>query len=185
MSETWTRHSPPSLTTGFKRSLRASSSSRSISISNGALQPGMRYPSRKGDCLGSQRPPPFALHTALARVSGYASSSPNERCGCAISASTTVSGRRIWLPRVRLEVLPRLDTLGIGRRERRRIGASPFGGVDSEETIEDDAEESGCLDTKIGTECTRSGVRGVGLPWTCSQQSSQTLPDMIGERGDS
>lgn len=54
-------------------------------------------------------------------------------------------------------------------------------------------EESGDLSMDMGDESMRekegrmrSGVRGVdGLPWTWSQQSSQTRPGRIGEVGDS
>lgn len=113
----------PSLTIGFSRSLRASCSSRSISISKGALPPGIggRYPSRTGHSLGSQRPPPVALQRMLERRRGYASSSPYER--------SRSRGRGIWEARKGFRrgrspgvlwdesVVFRLDTLGIVRRD--------------------------------------------------------------------
>jgi hypothetical protein len=113
----------PSLTMGFSRNLRASCSSRSISISKGDLPPGTggRYPSRTGHGLGSQRPLPVALQRMLERRRGYASSSPYER--------SRSRGRGMWEARTGFRrgrspgvlwdelVGFRLDTLGIVRRD--------------------------------------------------------------------
>lgn len=52
----------------------------------------------------------------------------------------------------------------------------------------DEASDENDFFIESGTERVNSGVRGVrgvGQPFNCSQQSSQTLPGKIGELGDS
>jgi hypothetical protein len=167
--------------------MRSACSSRSISSSKGALHPGIRYHGLRGSCFGSQRPPPVALQIALARRRGYASSSPNDASpSSAARTSSTVSGRTTCDARTRRDEV-RLVRLGVERRERRGTGETQLGGVATpleEREDVDDVRVAGGARTAMGLECTRSGVRGVGQPWICSQQSSQTRAVVIGDWGE-
>ena len=63
----------------------------------------------------------------------------------------------------------------------------PLGGVEIDEASEDDSDAT-AFRIASGAEQVNSGVRGirgVGQPLSCSQQSSQTLPGSIGDVGDS
>jgi len=74
---------------------------------------------------------------------------------------------------------PRMTRLGMTARL--------LGGVEIDDAREDDSDAKGFFIAR-GAERTNSGtrgVRGVGQPLSCSQQSSHTLPGTIGERGDS
>lgn len=66
--------------------------------------------------------------------------------------------------------------------------ASSLGGVEIDDASEDDSDANDFFIAK-GVERTTCGgtrgVRGVGQPLSCSQQSSHTLPGTIGEVGDS
>ena len=146
--------------------------------------------------LGSQRPPPLALHRSDARRSGYASSSPYERSGSAGMGSTPGYGR--------LDV----RTSGVRRgRGDARVREGPRGDADSGEMLalvggEDGSEgagdavaevRGGVLKREMGDERRDVGWRGlmgkdgVGerTSWIWSKQSSQTRAGRTGESGES
>ena len=86
----------PSRMMGFALARRASSSSRSMSISYCALKPGGRAPTHCTTGFGSQRPPPDALQIAEARQSGYAASSSDTPAGAGSRGDDGDGDESVW-----------------------------------------------------------------------------------------